>query len=191
MIARELEKLLTFHSGYQPGEVDQRVRPMRANGLIPFGPRASYAPHLEPLHIALVVLAMVSRRAADSGKIAMRAMDLQMVPREGCALEPKPLAVMLAAAVSYAGTLIERIEISCDGSMAWATVLLEGASHRILFMDNYKATRAIAADSSKYDAFGLSYSGHWFILTGAVIDQIKAAMTERDAGYSEKRKLSK
>lgn len=187
MITRELERILTFHSRYQPGEIDTRTRPLREHNLIPSGPRGVNAPDLEPLHAALVVLTMVSRRAADSGAVVMRAMDLKMVPRAGCNLDkPTTLAVMLAAGISAGSSLLKRMEITCDGEMAWATIIVDDAPVTLLFTDDPKVQEWVQCYPETYDAQGASYCGHRFVINGALIDQIKLEMEDdAPAGYAE------
>jgi hypothetical protein len=184
MIARDLERLLTFHSGYQAGEVDQRTRPLRGHNLIPHGPRGVNALDLEPLHAALMVLTMVSRRAADAGEVAMRAMDLELVPRRGFPLDATALAVHLAAGIVAGSGLLRRMDIACDGSIAWAEIVVKGKAHRVFFTDDPKVKRAVADDPSTYEATGGTYAGHWFILTGAVLDQITLKMAKASAAAS-------
>jgi hypothetical protein len=119
----------------------------------------------------------------------MRAMDLEMVPRQRCGLTGA-LAPVIAAGIVTGSVWLKRVEIACDGSMAWATIADNKQTWRLLFVDDKKARRSIEADPAIYDAYGATYAGHWFILTGAVIDQIKLGMTDTPAGYAEVGKRS-
>lgn len=187
LIAREIEAFLAERSGYQPGEIDQRIRQLR-HSLIPSGPRGLNAPHLEPLHVAICLLAMVSRRATDAAKVAMRAMELKSVPRPGIGIAELALALApaLAAGVIRGSDMIRRVEITCDGTMAWVT-LADGGT--LFFCDDKKLTKAIEKDPSKYEAAGSHYCGHRFVLTGAIFDQLRAEMSEGrvPAKYAERR----
>lgn len=190
MIARDLEELLTRHSGYQRGEIDQRVRPLREHNLIPYGPRGPNAPAMLSLHAALIVLTMVSRRAASSGEIAVRAMDLQLVPRPGMALAgDHRLASIIAVGFQEGSGFLRRIEISCDGSLAWATVVDDGEPVTFLFCDDKKMTDWVAENPDTYDAQGGSLCNHRFVMSAAVIDQIKVGLEKNDSSstaYSRK-----
>jgi hypothetical protein len=192
MNTRDLERLLVRYSGYQPGEIDQRTRPLREHSLIPSGPRGVNAPDLEPLHAALVVLTMVSRRANEGGSTAMRAMNLKLAPRAGCRLDSMDLATMLAGGLTMGSAFLQRLEIACDGSMAWATIIEGRKTFRIFFTDEIRVARALKDDPSIYDATGGTYAGHWFIITGAIIDQILIEMKKtepRPASYAKKSKV--
>jgi hypothetical protein len=185
MNTRDLERILVRYSGYQPGEIDQRTRPLRDHSLIPSGPRGVNAPDLEPLHAALVVLTMVSRRATEAGATAMRAMELKPAPRPGCRLDALNLAVTLAMGLTKGSAFLRRLEIACDGSMAWATIAHGRKVFRLFFTDDDRVLQALEDDPSVYDATGGTYAGHWFIINGAIIDQILIAIGDNDrAGYA-------
>lgn len=172
MITREVEARLTALSGYQPGEIDQRTRPLRQHDLIPHGPRGINAPDLGPHHIALVILCMVARRAADGGPVAMRAMDLVYAPRPGCPLDtPMALAVAIGTAVTYGSAFCRRLEVACDGSLAWLEVVIEGAPYRLLFVEPDVAA-TIARHPMDYDATGAATCRHWFVMGPGAIDDI-------------------
>ena len=145
MITRKLEKLLVLLSGYQPGEVDQRIRPLRERDLIPSGPRGLNAPDLEPLHAALVLLTMVARRATDAGKTAMRAMDLKAVPRGDCAVTAETALLPVIAAGLVAGSaFLQRVEIFCDGSLAWISIRENGEVKSVLFSNDQNIAKFVA-----------------------------------------------
>lgn len=190
MIARDLEALLASHSGYQRGEIDQRVRPLRDHNLIPYGPRGPNAPAMEPLHAALIVLTMVSRRAASSGEIAMRAMDLQLVPRPAFSLDgSQRLAAVLATGLSIGSSFLHRVEISSDGSLAWVTVVEKRKPVTFLFCDDAKMIQWVAEHPDTYEAQGGSLCNHRFVMSAAVIDQIKIGLDvgEDSAGYASRK----
>lgn len=182
MIMRELEAMLTLHSGYQPGEIDQRMRPLREHNLVPHGPRGRGAFHIEPLHACLGLLTMVSRRATDAGAVAMRAMDLKLVPRAGVDIAANTTLPVLLAAGIQAGGIIKRIEIFCDGSMAWATMAIGKKTATVLLTDDRKVAAFVKAHPETYDAQGRHYCGHRMAFAGEFLDVIRLAMTEEDAG---------
>ena len=190
MIARDLEQLLTMHSGYQPGEIDQRLRPLRDHNLIPYGPRGPNAPQMQPLHAALIVLTMVSRRAAAAGEIARRAMDLQLVPRKGVALDGSHrFAAFLATGLKVGSSWMQRIEVSCDGSLAWATVVDKRKRVTLLFCDDKKMMEWVAENPETYDAQGGSLCNHRFVMSAAVIDAIMLNLTEEQPAVYAKKKV--
>ena len=189
MITRELELMLANFSGYQRGEIEQRIRPLRDRNLIPSGPRGVNAPDLEPLHAALVLLTMVARRATDAGAVAMRAMDLKSVSRDGCALQGGTsllpvISTALAGAIGY----VERVEILCDGSLAWVTINEDGTAKRVLFTDDAKMRRRISSNPDVYDRQGAMFCGHRLVLTEAILEQVALDLVDdTPAGYAKER----
>lgn len=70
MRARELEALLSKHSGRTRADLDARGRILRERGLQPSGGRGPYAPQLTPSEAAVVVLAAgASRRATEVAQV--------------------------------------------------------------------------------------------------------------------------
>lgn len=179
MIARELEAKLALYSGYQPGEIDQRFRSLRERDLIPYGPRGRHAPHLTPLHAALCLLTMVSRRAADAGPVMLRAMELPQVPNPlDMDLGMKQLAPAVMFALTPEGSqIVHRIEITTAGDMAWVEFVVEGQCQRVLFTDVPEVHQGVA-DGLPYDNQGGAFCGHKLVLESAFLQQIAMALAE-------------
>jgi hypothetical protein len=76
MRAKAFERALAEALDVSYGELDQRVRPLRAHGMLPSGGRGPHAPHITTREAALMVLACVSRRATDAYTIAQKASAL-------------------------------------------------------------------------------------------------------------------
>lgn len=188
MRAGELQRFLTEMSGYQPGEIDQRIRPLRGHDLIPHGPRGFGAPELEPDHVAMCLLSMVSRRASDAGPVAIRAAALGMVGREGTASFGPPgtaLRIFLASGLGSGSSSLRRVEVRSDGGLAWLEACADnGVWHRLLFTDNSEMVRHVARFPEAYDAQGGSHCGHWLILRGALFDQLILEMASNDESDS-------
>jgi hypothetical protein len=176
--------MLIRFSGYQPAEIDQRTRPLREKNLIPQGARGVHAPSIEPLHAALMVLAMVSRRATDAGAVLARAMDLKSVPRPSGQFPQQSLATVLAGGFVMGGDFLKRLEVSCDGAIAWATCTVNGDTSRILFCED-DVVAFVEKFPDTYDAQGEGGCGHRFVIGRGLIDQIALDLREDvAAGYA-------
>lgn len=186
MNSRELEGLLATLSGYPPGEIDKRIRPLREKSLIPHGPRGPHAFQLEAIHAALCVLCMASRRAVDGASVAVRAMDLQLIPRPGCPLEPKmALADALETAFLAGSEVVRQVDIASDGSLAWVVMRIEGENYRLAFTDSEKVRRAVARRPETYDSVGEGWCGHVFSMRAGAIDQVMLELNDdEEAGYA-------
>lgn len=113
----------------------------------------------------------------------MKAMDLKAIARSGSHVPQNyRLAPMIAAGIAKEG-LIKRVEITCDGAMAWITSAAEdGTISTVLFTDDKKIAKQIASSPDTYDSQGCHYAGHRLVLTGAMLDQIRLEMSEDEAG---------
>lgn len=187
MNMRKLEFLLSGFSGFTHSEVDQRFRPLRDLDLVPHGPRGPFAPKVEPVHAALAVLTLVSRRASETEATIRRLLELRAVPRaeggiDGATDELVPM-VMLALSPA-ASEAVERIEILCDGSMAWVDFRLNGKRQRILYAEPQVA-EWVSQFPDTYDAQGATHCGHRFVMTGALGAQIGLEVAdEQPADYA-------
>ena len=187
MNMRGFEAFCARHSGYGPSEIDQRVRPLRELRLVPFGPRGPAAPHLEAMHGAFAVLSMVARRASDVKEVVQRAMKLQSVARDGW--RPLDHDVGLVAMIALALTdrnVVDRIEVFCDGSLAWVTLFLDGERRKVLFTDDEKIRDYVTAYPETYDATGAHYMGHRFVMTGALADALALELLGDDDAEQRK-----
>lgn len=189
MKAREFHALLANLTGATLGEIDQRTRYLRDHDLIATGPRGLGAPDLKPIEAALMLLSLVSRRAADAGPIMARAMDLTaIVPpdlREWPLEDTTALATVLMAGLSRAETMFDRIEIMADGSMAWVDFALSDFRRRVLFTDEERVRSWVAEFPDTYDSQGVTVLGHRLVITGAVVAQIALELADDgEAGYA-------
>jgi len=184
MNSKQLERLLTRLSGYAPGEIDQRMRPLRAHELIPHGPVGRHAPDLEPLHVALCLLALVARRASDAGPTLVRAMSLRCIPHpEALDVKFEELAPAIAIAVALGPSVVRRIEVAADGRMAW----LDAFDRRFHFTDNPAAFDQVALHPESYDTQGASYLGHAIVFGTGAIERIHDEATDdTEAGYADR-----
>jgi len=174
MTARELEALLRLLSHYTESEIDQRTRPLRDRNLIPHGPRGANAPHLEPHHAALVLLTMVSRRAVDAGKTAVRSAKLRLAPHRAINLpqETELLSVLAKAFSADQPHIKRRFEALVDGSAAWVSYDQSGALATALFLEA-RAIKAATKKAHLYESTGASLCNHRFVLgEGAFADLI-------------------
>jgi hypothetical protein len=188
MKPREAQAFLVRHTGYTAGEIDQRMRPLRNRKLIASGPRGLGALELEPLEAALMLLSLVSRRGADAGPIMARAMDLEAVTPPDAGKWPLadvgPLAPILAAALTGRALIFDRIEILCDGSMAWVDFSLPNYKRRVLFTDDAKVSEWVAEFPDAYDAQGAMALEHRMVITGDLVKQFALELVdEPSVGY--------
>lgn len=180
MKARQFESLLVTLSGLSAGELNQRTRPLWERNLIPYGPRGLGAPEIEPLHAALMILTMVSKRATDSGSVMARAMDLKAVERPGAEImRGHALATLLASAMVKGSSLLQRLEVSVDGAMAWATCQIDARVVRVLFCEPDIA-KFVKRYPNTYDAQGSSLCAHWLVIGPGFIDQAMIELSEAE-----------
>lgn len=186
MKARELHALLANISGSTLGEIDQRTRYLRDHELIATGPRGVGAPDLKPLEAALMLLSLASRRAADAGPVMARAMNLTLVVppelSEWPLGETKALAPVIAAGLSKAEPVFDRVEVLADGSMAWVDFALSDFRRRVLFTDDDRVRNWIAEFPDTYDAQGITVLGHRLVISGAIVAQIALELADDRAG---------
>ncbi len=184
MKPRGAQAFLVRHTGYSEGEIDQRMRPLRERKLIASGPRGLGALDLQPLEAALMVLSLVSRRSADAGFVTARAMDLKAVIPPDVANTPLaevgPLASVLAAGLTGRATIFDRMEILCDGSMAWVDFSLDGHKRRVLFTDDPNVTEWVAEFPDTYDAQGATALSHRMVVTGDLVAQFALSLNDKD-----------
>lgn len=187
MNSRDLERRLSAMAGYAAGELDQRFRALRELGLIPHGPRGPQAPQFEPIHVAIGVLSLVSRRAAVAGEITLRAMNLSSIaPPRVYGLKPMRLGVAVALAIGHGSRVVRSIEVEGDGSLAWVEIHDGGRWHRLVFIDDPEIRDRVEeeADLDEYEATGANFLGHQFKMRAGAIDRLHvAAMFPTESGW--------
>lgn len=125
MKSRELEKMLAGLTGWTLSEIDQRMRPLRAEGLPAFAStaRGLHAPDIAPIHAAMMLLQLVSRRAVDAGQVGRTARQLCSVSEAiGTQIGPKGTSLTLFLTILLTnGAPLQptRIEATPDGKNAW------------------------------------------------------------------------
>jgi hypothetical protein len=163
--ARELAELLAAHSGYPIGEIDQRIRPLRERDRIPHGPRGRNAPHLDPSQAAYALSCMVARRPSDVDEVISRLENLVCDPSSDKSddrlFHMLSFPYVLSGAIVLGSTAFQRVEICCDGSMAWADVFYDGKQFRLRFSD-------VPGEKDRDS----SYCGHRSIIPGDLIDEV-------------------
>jgi len=187
MRARELQATLAARTEYAAGEIDQRTRHLYQMSLIRSGPRGVHAPHMEPLEAALILLCLVARRPTEAGQVMARAMDLAPVLPPNVTAWPfdtlRSLTEFLMLPLSGHGGIVNRIEVLCDGSMAWVEFTQAGLNLRVLFTDRTDIVARLSGGASVYDETGAMYAGHRLVLTGALLDQLALELAHDATGY--------
>ena len=191
MNLRSLEKILASRTGYSASEIDQRMRPLRELGMVPHGPRGPAAPHIEHIHAAIALLSLAARRATDVGPVVAKAIKMKAVPRAGLLpFDQDEIALVTAIASTLAGaTIVERVEILPDASLAWVTFGGDGLTQRVLFTADKKTSDWVEEFPDTYDAQGEAYCGHRLVLTRAFLEQLalELADDEKAAGWMPER----
>ncbi len=181
MRVRELEVMLAKALGYPLGQIDQRMRPLRENGLVPMGGHGLHAPDIEPVHAAVMLLQLVSLRAADAFAAGHTAMNLEFVPVPGSTNAffgvDETRRLTLGAALAWLLTdpvaKWHRVEVSCNGRRAWVTIEHQGAPLDLVFVQDREAVaRLVAGDSKIYQRQGAADMGHRFVLGVGMVKQI-------------------
>jgi len=188
--AKQFEKHLAAATDYSPSEIDQRTRFLRQLESFP-AVRGTNAPDIDPIHAAMMLLALVSRRAADSQDVFHRLIELQVVPRSD--LEPDSMVAMIhSMSVDKSAPLVTilalflmkrpdptrntwsvfDIAIRCDGSLARIRF---GSGKTLIYTDRADVRELYGAvPPATYDAFYTHYIGHSFVIGGLGLVKLAA-----------------
>ncbi|WP_018263423.1 hypothetical protein [Methylobacterium sp. WSM2598] len=169
MKAKQFEGQLAKLLAVTPSEVDQRVRPLREAGELP-SVRGRHAPEIEPALAAMMLLAMVPRRAGDSLTVMRRASALRCV--NGDEIDTQ-LATRLAHLLCEPEeSWMKRLMVAGDGSAAWMLTAKPGKPlAEWLWVDHNKREefRTSGADPAK---FGSTYLGWRFVMGGPALQML-------------------
>lgn len=141
MKSRELEKLLAGLTGWTSSEIDQRMRPLRAEGLPAFAStaRGLHAPDIAPIHAAMMLLQLISRRAVDAGPVGRTARQLGPASEETG--PPVSLTFFLTMLLTNGMPLqLTRFEATPDGKNVWLDCYSEADCHgsQFCFSDTHE-----------------------------------------------------
>jgi hypothetical protein len=159
------------------GEMDQRCRGLREMGLIEIGGRGNSAPHLSMQEGALIIMAMVSRRATDAFEVAHRLMfDCELLRHfhyadrvedfpEGFTIGDLIIGVMRGERDD-----VEAVEMADRGHFAW--VIMKGQSDKICFQTLNSVAADAEADWAMVQRRDRLQIGHRFYVSGDRLRQI-------------------
>jgi len=174
MRAREFEHFIAKEAGLLPSEVDHRMRPLRESGLIPMGGRGPHAPNIECVHVGLMLLNLVSRRAADAFEVGEHAASLLIQKREDGrpflgrkSGGPIDLHSVLTHLLEDEGSakVCRRLEIECGGQQALCIEYGAAGTYQ------YEFRRRL---SSKPKTIG-----QWLVLEGSFFEKAGALLRRR------------
>ena len=174
MKAREFQQFLAMETDATIGEIDQRTRFLRAAGKLQTGKRGPWAPDMKPAEAASMLLAMVSRRAADSEKMFERVADLQVVPGGSAEhIKGMKFADALTSTLTSPNdwrraARILRVEIDEEGRFAWFR--LEGSD--LLFTNDLKMRKWVEDQPDKLAVQFTSGAHRCLVIGGAMLGQI-------------------
>ena len=191
MKSRGADRNFSSKFGYLPSEIDARLRPLRANDLLPGG--GASAPDLVSNQIALMILMMIPRRAVESYEVGLRAAKLRLLQPPGlkAALgwdSPEPL--------TFAGALVLLLEcldlewravrVEDDGRRAFITITRDGRAFDLVFVEDLEATAAtVGDDPARYEDQGAAYMGQAFFMGAGALKQIALTMLHSESGWAE------
>ncbi|MCI5078241.1 hypothetical protein [Oricola sp.] len=184
MRAREFHQVLSMATGATLGEVDQRTRFLREIGVLQTGPRGHGAPNITPLEAACMLMVMVSRRAADSETVFVRANSLEAISRKAGGrdfLNGAKLGGVLASIISTPdnwtdGLAVDRVEVEENGEFAW----LRMSGLDILFTSNTAVRDWVTQNPDAYSRQFDSSARRCFVIGGGLLHQIALELSERD-----------